>query len=81
MITLFFQDIGMMIGGSVIVESVFSWPGLGLYMIESIVQRDIPAVTGCLLLLGTIFTVSNALGETVNHLLSPHIFTGKEGSA
>ena len=70
MITLFFQNIGMMIAGSVIVESVFSWPGLGSYFMSSI--------TGCMLMLGIIFVISNSIAENINHLLSPHIFKGEE---
>lgn len=78
MITLFFQNIGMMIAGSVIVESVFSWPGLGSYFMSSIINRDAPAITGCMLMLGIIFVISNSIAENINHLLSPHIFKGEE---
>ena len=78
MITLFFQNIGMMIAGSVIVESVFSWPGLGSYFMSSIINRDTPAITGCMLMLGIIFVISNSIAENINHLLSPHIFKGEE---
>ena len=78
MITLFFQNIGMMIAGSVIVESVFSWSGLGSYFMSSIINRDTPAITGCMLMLGIIFVISNSIAENINHLLSPHIFKGEE---
>lgn len=78
MITLFFQNIGMMIAGSVIVESVFSWPGLGSYFMTAIINRDTPAITGCMLMLGVIFVMSNYISESINHLLNPHIFTTKE---
>lgn len=78
MITLFFQNIGMMIAGSVIVENVFSWPGLGAYFMSAIVNRDTPAITGCMLILGMIFVISNYVSESINHFLNPHIFTVKE---
>ncbi|MGP1448246.1 MAG: ABC transporter permease [Filifactor alocis] len=78
MITLFFQNIGMMIAGSVIVENVFSWPGLGAYFMSAIVNRDTPAITGCMLILGMIFVISNYISESINHFLNPHIFTAKE---
>ena len=78
MITLFFQNIGMMIAGSVIVENVFSWPGLGAYFLSAIVNRDTPAITGCMLILGMIFVISNYVSESINHFLNPHIFTIEE---
>ncbi len=78
MITLFFQNIGMMIAGSVIVENVFSWPGLGAYFMSAIVNRDTPAITGCMLILGMIFVISNYVSESINHFLNPHIFTIEE---
>jgi len=80
MITLFFQNIGMMIAGSVIVESVFSWPGLGSYFMAAITNRDTPAITGCTLILGMIFVISNYAAESINHFFNPHIFTAKEGN-
>lgn len=78
MITLFFQNIGMMIAGSVIVENVFSWPGLGAYFMSAIVNRDTPAITGCMLILGMIFVISSYVSESINQFLNPHIFTVKE---
>lgn len=78
MITLFFQNIGMMIAGSVIVENVFSWPGLGAYFMSAIVNRDTPAITSCMLILGMIFVISNYISESINHFLNPHVFTAKE---
>ena len=79
MVTLFFQNIGMMIGGSAIVESVFSWPGLGNYFVSAIVNRDLPVITGCVLVLGLIFVICNTVGELVNRALNPRMISGKEG--
>ncbi len=78
MVTLFFQNIGMMVGGSAIVESVFSWPGLGSYFVASITNRDLPVITGCVLVLGIIFVVCNTIGEIVNRVLNPRMVSGKE---
>lgn len=72
-VTLFFQNIGMMIGTSAIVESVFSWPGLGNYFVHSIMNRDLPVITACVLILGFIFVASNGVGEVVNRLLNPNL--------
>ena len=79
MVTLFFQNIGMMIGGSAIVESVFSWPGLGNYFVNAIVNRDLPVITGCVLVLGLIFVLCKTIGELINQVLNPHMNSRKEG--
>lgn len=79
MITLFFQNIGMMIAGSVIVENVFSWPGLGAYFMSAIVNRDTPAITGCMLILGMIFVISNYVSESINHFFKSSYFYYRGG--
>lgn len=73
MITLFFQNIGYMIGGSAIVESVFSWPGMGMYFVNAIVGRDLPAINACVLLIAVIFVSCNILGEIINIALNPNM--------
>lgn len=80
MVTLFFQNIGMMIGGSAIVESVFSWQGMGSYFVSSVITGDVPAITGCVLILGVVFVVCNEVGEIVNGLLNPHMRSKKRGA-
>ena len=70
-----------MIGGSAIVENVFSWPGLGNYFLSAIINRDLPVITGCVLVLGLIFVVCNALGEGINLVLNPRMRNGKEVTA
>lgn len=72
-ITLFFQNIGFMIGGSAIVESVFSWPGLGNYFVNAILGRDLPAINGCVLIIATIFIICNFIAEFINIILNPHM--------
>jgi ABC-type dipeptide/oligopeptide/nickel transport system permease component len=73
MITLFFQNVGYMVAGSVIVESVFSWPGIGMYFVNAIVGRDLPAVNGCILVIAVIFVVCNLLAEIINIMLNPNM--------
>ncbi|QOR36302.1 ABC transporter permease [Clostridium sp. 'deep sea'] len=72
-ITLFFQNIGLMIGGSAIVESVFSWPGLGMYLLNAIMQLDLPAISGCVLIISLIFIACNSLASIINKLLMPKL--------
>lgn len=72
-VTLFFQNIGFMIGGSAIVESVFSWPGLGNYFVNAILGRDLPAINGCVLIIAMIFVICNLIAEVINITLNPYM--------
>lgn len=70
-ITLFFQNIGYMVAGSAIIESVFSWPGIGNYFVNAITQRDFPVVSSCILIMALIFLICNSFAEFLNKFLNP----------
>ena len=72
-ITVLGLQLGTLIGGAVITEAVFSWPGLGTLVIESINQRDWPALQGSLIVIGTGFVVVNVLVDTVYASLDPEV--------
>ena len=73
MVTLFFQNIGMMIGGSAIVESVFSWPGLGTLCISSIFNRDLPVIQTYVLFIGVLFVVFNLVFDILQTVSDPRL--------
>ena len=58
-------QIGGMLGGSVLTESVFAWPGIGRYMIQSIQGRDIPSVMGCIIIFALSFAVINLIVDLI----------------
>jgi peptide/nickel transport system permease protein len=62
-----------MLGGSVIVEFVFDWPGIGGYVVESVVTNDFPAVIGVTLLLSTVYLLINLLVDLAYHALDPRL--------
>jgi peptide/nickel transport system permease protein len=64
---------GYMVGGAVITEEVFAWPGLGRLLILAVGQRDIPLVQGLLLVFATSFVVVNLLVDIVYAFLDPRI--------
>jgi ABC-type dipeptide/oligopeptide/nickel transport system permease component len=64
---------GYMVGGAVITEEVFAWPGLGRLLILAVAQRDIPLVQGLLLVFATSFVVVNLLVDIVYAFLDPRI--------
>lgn len=64
---------GVLLGGSVLVESVFAIPGLGKYMIDAIKQRDFPVVQGGVLFLAIAFSFVNLLIDILYSLIDPRI--------
>jgi len=75
-ITLLGLQLGVLLGGAVITEVVFSWPGLGQLTIESIQRRDYPVVQACVLLISLTYVVVNTLTDVVYGLLDPRVRLG-----
>ena len=72
-ITLLGLQLGVLLGGAVITEVVFSWPGLGSLTIESIQKRDYPVVQACVLLISLTYVVVNTLTDLVYGWLDPRV--------
>jgi peptide/nickel transport system permease protein len=72
-ITLLGLQLGVLLGGAVITEVVFSWPGLGSLTIESIQRRDYPVVQACVLFISLIYVVVNTLTDLVYGWLDPRV--------
>jgi peptide/nickel transport system permease protein len=64
---------GALIGNTVIVEKLFSWPGVGSLLVDSIFQRDIPVTQGCVLLLILAFLVINLAVDLLYAVIDPRI--------
>ncbi len=64
---------GALMGQAVVVEKLFSWPGLGGLLVDSVVQRDIPAVQGCILVIVLFFLVINMLVDIAYVVIDPRI--------
>lgn len=71
--TLLGMTLGNLLGGAVIVEQVFSWPGLGRYLIESIINRDYPVVQCYVLIIAVIYVLANLCTDVFQRLLDPHL--------
>jgi len=65
-----------LIVGSVMVEVVFSWPGLGSLLVESVFKRDFPVVQALVLLCGVIFTITNLVVDILYAIIDPRIRYG-----
>ena len=64
---------GALMGQAVVVEKLFSWPGVGSLLVDSVFARDIPAVQGCILLIVLFFLVVNTLVDIAAALIDPRI--------
>jgi peptide/nickel transport system permease protein len=62
-----------LLGGAVIVEQVFAWPGLGRLIVESVMTRDIPVIQGFVLWMGLVFTTVSFLIDTLQRKVDPRI--------
>jgi len=78
-ITVFGMSTGHVLAGTVVVESLFGWPGLGSMAIEAILQRDFPVIQGYVLLTGTTIVLINMLVDLSYGWLDPRIRYGKGG--
>ena len=72
-ITVIGIQMGQLMGGSVLVEQIFAWPGLGRLMLESINSRDTPMVLGCVILLTVACSVINLIVDMCYALVDPRI--------
>ncbi len=66
-------QLGYLMGGSILVETVFSWPGTGLLLNSAIFQRDLPVLQGTILVLSLFFVSLNLLVDLVQTALDPRI--------
>ena len=72
-ITVLGIQMSQLLGGSVVVETVFAWPGVGRLMIDSISSRDTPMVLGCIVLLTILFSVLNLVIDLCYAVADPRI--------
>jgi ABC-type dipeptide/oligopeptide/nickel transport system permease component len=64
---------GSLMGQAVVVEKLFSWPGIGSLLVDSVFQRDIPAVQGCILVIVLFFLIVNTLVDIACAMIDPRI--------
>ncbi|MDT8715874.1 ABC transporter permease [Clostridium sp. 19966] len=72
-VTVIGLQLGSLLGGAVLTETVFSWPGIGSYIIDSILKSDYPVVQGAVLILAVIFVIVNLLVDVLYAYLDPRI--------
>ena len=72
-VTVIGLNFGLLLGGAVLTETIFSWPGLGRYVVDSLLARDYPAVQGCILFFAVIMVVVNLIVDVLYFCLDPRL--------
>lgn len=75
-VTIIGSDIGMLLSGAVLVETVFAYPGLGRLMIDAVAARDYPVLLGILLMISISVAVVNFLVDMIYPIVDPRIRYG-----
>ncbi len=74
-ITVVGSQFGHALGGAILAETVFAWPGVGRYMIEAVNKRDRPVVIGCVVMLSIMISVVTLLMDILYSFIDPRIKT------
>jgi len=72
-VTVIGLDLGALLGGAVITETIFAWPGIGRLAIRSIIQRDFPVVQGVVLMIAVVRICANLAVDVIYAIIDPRI--------
>jgi dipeptide transport system permease protein len=72
-VTVIGLQVGVLMAGAILTENIFSWPGVGSWLVNSIGQRDYPSVQGGVLLIASFVILVNLSVDLVYGLLNPRI--------
>jgi dipeptide transport system permease protein len=75
-VTVIGLQVGALMAGAVLTETIFSWPGVGKWLIESISRRDYPALQGGVMLISSVVMLVNLLVDLTYGLINPRIRYG-----
>ena len=80
-VTAMGMHIGELIGGTMIIENIFAWPGVGRYAVSAIFNRDYPVIQCFTLMMVTVFVLANLAVDVLNAALDPRLRRHEEVSA
>ncbi len=75
-VTVIGLQVGVLFTGAILTETIFSWPGVGKWLIEAIDRRDYPMLQGGMLLLGVVVMLVNLLVDLTYGIINPRIRQG-----
>jgi dipeptide transport system permease protein len=76
-ITVIGLQVGVLLAGAILTETIFAWPGVGKWLVESIHRRDYPVVQGGILLIATVVIVVNLIVDLLYGIINPRIRHGR----
>lgn len=76
-VTWLFLALPWLIGGAVVIENIFAWPGMGQLFFQAILRKDFPVIQGLLLLIALLTVLSNILGDAAAGAIDPRIREGR----
>jgi peptide/nickel transport system permease protein len=77
LVTIVGMNIGYLMSGAVLIETIFGWPGIGSYLYEAIISRDFPIIQGTVLVISIIFVLSNLAVDVIYSFIDPRIRYGE----
>lgn len=72
-VTVIGMEFGLLLGGAILTETVFAWPGLGRYTVDAVYARDYPAIQGAVLFIAFIFVLVNLATDLLYAAINPRI--------
>jgi len=75
-VTVIGMEFGLLLGGAILTETIFAWPGLGRYTVDAVYARDYPAIQGSVLFIAFIFVVVNLITDILYAFINPRIRYG-----
>ncbi len=72
-ITVIGMEFGLLLGGAILTETVFAWPGLGRYTVDAVYARDYPAIQGSVLFIAFLFVIVNLITDVLYAYINPRI--------
>jgi len=75
-ITVIGLNFGLLLAGAILTETVFSWPGIGRYVVNAVNMRDYPVVQGCVLFFASMFVIVNLITDIIYVYIDPRIHYG-----
>ena len=72
-VTAFGLQLAALLGGAVLTENVFSWPGVGSYIVDAATNKDLPALQGAVLVVSVFYTLANLVVDLSYGLIDPRV--------
>jgi dipeptide transport system permease protein len=76
-VTVIGLQVGLLFSGAILTETIFAWPGIGKWMVDSIARRDYPVVQGGVILIASMVMIVNLLVDVMYGLINPRIRHGR----